>query len=628
MLHFTRRLALAVAVAAAIWATRLILFGGVDAVFFGARITSNDPLRPLLIVAAALVVFVLAGGRFTWRTVSAVARVDRAWIAGGLALLTFVIGFSYATTTAGGVDAYGYVSEAELWLRGSLKVSQPWVADAPWSMNRWAFVPLAYKPSEIASDGLFTYVPICAPGLPLLMAGAKLAAGHCAMFAVVPLLGAFGVLATFGIGRRLSSENAGLIAAWLVATSPAFLFMLVFPMTDVAATGAWTVAFYCLLGSRPSSFAAAGAWSSVAILIRPNLAWITGVMGLLFIIRAWRDRADRWSHLRHAITFAGGVVPGVFALAAINQHLYGSPLMTGYGAVSSEFGWANVLPNLRNYTTWLLETETPVALLGVAALFVPLRRLWPATRDQDRPIFVVIGLIVVGIWAQYSAYTQFDAWWYLRFLLPCWPFFAVGLGSVLAHFERRTSNSELRASANTPAPKGPTPRSAPVQAAARVALVLALGGYGLYVAADRGAFGLWKEERRYVSVAALVQSMTDATSAVITGIHTGSLLYYGGRTTVRFDYIDRDRIDRAIQWMESRGMHVFVLLEESELPEFKEHFAASRRAIDSLERPSLVYNGHATVYLYDLTQPRDPFTPPVTLRETYADRRRCVPPAK
>ena len=80
------------------------------------------------------------------------------------------------------------------------------------------------------------------------MAAAKAIAGHCAMFLVTPLSGALLVWITFAIGRRLDSDALGLAAAWLVATSPAVLAMLVSPMSDVPAAAFWAVAIYFTLG--------------------------------------------------------------------------------------------------------------------------------------------------------------------------------------------------------------------------------------------------------------------------------------------------------------------------------------------------------------------------------------------
>ena len=89
-------------------------------------------------------------------------------------------GVFFATTVAGGADAYGYVSQAELWQRGKLTVEQPWVADLPWPSRNWSASPLGYRPMDAAVTP--TLVPIYSPGLPLLMAGAKFVAGQEGLF--------------------------------------------------------------------------------------------------------------------------------------------------------------------------------------------------------------------------------------------------------------------------------------------------------------------------------------------------------------------------------------------------------------------------------------------------------------
>ncbi len=110
------------------------------------------------------------------------------------------------------------------------------------------------------------------------MAAAKTIAGHCAMFLVTPLSGALLVWITFAIGRRLVSDAVGLAAAWLVATSPAVLAMLVSPMSDVPAAAFWAAAMYFTLGSSSRSALMAGLAASAAILIRPNLAPLAAIL--------------------------------------------------------------------------------------------------------------------------------------------------------------------------------------------------------------------------------------------------------------------------------------------------------------------------------------------------------------
>ena len=114
------------------------------------------------------------------------------------------------------------------------------------------------------------------------------------MFLVTPLSGALLVWITFAIGRRLVSDAVGLAAAWLVATSPAVLAMLVSPMSDVPAAAFWAVAMYFTLGSSSRSALMAGLAASAAILIRPNLAPLAAIL-----VYGDSGRPDGWPEGQH-----------------------------------------------------------------------------------------------------------------------------------------------------------------------------------------------------------------------------------------------------------------------------------------------------------------------------------------
>src|SRR6185295_7103007 len=53
-------------------------------------------------------------------------------------------GLRWGTFAASSVDAYGYVSQAALWARGTLRVAQPFVAGIAWPDADWAFAPMGY----------------------------------------------------------------------------------------------------------------------------------------------------------------------------------------------------------------------------------------------------------------------------------------------------------------------------------------------------------------------------------------------------------------------------------------------------------------------------------------------------
>ena len=328
-----RAAALAATLAAALWAAVLIFVGGFDLQLAGLTLSSHQPMRPILWGSAALAVFVLTNG--VERTARAWTRVialfNPALVAVAIALAAFVVGTAYATTVGNASDAYGYVSQADLWLRGDLRVPQPWASEPPWPRAEWTFAPLAYRPVE--GPGPAAIVPVYSPGLPLLMAAAKRVGGHAAMFLVVPITGAILTLATYGIGRRLGSSGAGVIAAWFVLASPVFLFILALPMTDVPVAAFWTLAFYFVLVRGVGGGIGAGAAAALAILVRPNLVWLAGILG------AWlaRDLAapgdgapSKQVRVWRLLVFSIAVAAAAVAVGVIFNHLYGSPFRSGY----------------------------------------------------------------------------------------------------------------------------------------------------------------------------------------------------------------------------------------------------------------------------------------------------------
>jgi len=307
-----------------------------------------------------------------------------------LGLLVTVAGITWNTNSAAGSDAYGYVSQVELWLRGDLHIHQPFALDVPWPRGPWTFAPLGYWPSP---DGR-RLVPTYSPGLPLLMAAVKALGGHCLMFWVVPITGGILILATYGIGRRVGRPLVGLAAAWIVATSPAVLFMLMAPMSDVPASAAWAVAVACLLGDTRRGALLAGLAASMAILVRPNLVPLAALLALW---AGWRDvaigRWRMWSTSR-ALSFGAAASVGAIAVAVINVRLNGSPFLSGYGNLSHLFDMTSVQPNIRVYASWFVATQTPLALLGLLSLAVPARVVW-RTPQSRQARWVLAGCVVV-----------------------------------------------------------------------------------------------------------------------------------------------------------------------------------------------------------------------------------------
>lgn len=532
----------------------------------------------------------------TWRVVIALAtrlaafarQVTVPQAAGVITMGVFLLAVILGTRAAGAADTYGYVSEADLWLRGDLRIPQPFAAEAPWPNADRAFAPLGYQPSAVDRRMI---VPTYAPGLPMLFALAKLVGGHTAMYFVVPTFTAVLVLNTFGLGRRLGSDVAGLIGMCLVATSPVVVWHALLAMTDVPVAAAWAVAFYAALGPlRVRNAVWAGLAAGLAVLIRPNLVPLTAALGLHYVIRLWPP-AERRRALVCGLAYGVAIVPAVAIVAAINWWLYGSPLTSGYGAAGELLTGAHMGENARNYLTWMVESHSPTILVGIVALAVPARWIWP--QAPDRRVFLVIGTFVASLWAIYCAWLVFDSWLYLRFLVSAWPFIMIGVGAVAAACMAL-----------------PMRGARPAAIGAVAVLVLFQLRFG-----DRwDALNVGWDEDRNVAIAGLVRQLTPPNSVIISLHHSGTLRYYGGRMTIFYPQLDTASLDRAVDWLSERNVRTYALLEGWEISDFRARFASQLRTGMVNERPVAEYHEPGHAFLFDLTGPRSPSRAPVITR--------------
>lgn len=513
------------------------------------RVRAHEPWR--LVGAGVLLLGVsawLGGRRFTLALEQAWADRDRYAViaAAAAAVGAAAAGLVWGTRAAGGADAYGYVSQALLWLEGVPIQPQPLAAAVPWPQADWSLSPLGYRPG--LQPGVI--VPTYAPGLPLTMALAAALGGPGAVFIVVPLLGAAAVWLAYLVGRQYASGASGAAAAVLLATSPAFLYQVVQPMSDVPVTAWWLLALWGAAAHRPL---VAGTGAALAVLTRPNLAPAAAVVMLAVLVHPCSGTPGARSRARAALACAVPIVLAAAFLAWLNTRLYGSPLASGYGAASELFSSANVFSNAVRYARWLVETHTPLVWLCLAAPLagvvakpstaapVPLRHAW-------------IGLgIAAAVIACYLPYAVFEEWWYLRFLLP-----AIAVMLVLS------ASVGFRLVSFAPA-------------VARAPLVVTgvglLAAFYVSTAVGREAFDLRRFESRYLAAGAWASDRLPAGAVLLSVQQSGSLRLYGRRTTVRFDYIGPTGLDAAVRHLASIGRPPYFVLEAWEEAQFRDRFA-------------------------------------------------------
>ncbi len=565
-----RWIAIAGALALGIAAT-MSLTGGGETHILGVRLRASDPTRPLVlgVVLVGIAMWLAGPNRVAARIRQVLGWFTPVVLASILTFASVFVGVTRISRVAGGSDSYGYLSEARSWAEGRLATPISIAAEAPWPNAIATFAPIGYRPAPAGN----AIVAIYPPGFPLLIAAATAVGGVCAPFWVVPLCAGLLVVATFAIGRRLGSAWIGVLGAWLLVSSPNFICMLLNPMSDVPAAAFSAVATYGLVRRTLPWLVASGVCAGLAILARPNLVPLALVM-LVWTLRSERD--DRGRAIRAAAAFLPGLVLAGAAIAIVSAIAYGSPLASSYGDASDWFSLGNIQTNVRQWLVWTAETQTPLIFAGWAALYAGSRWLWNA--PDARRAALLLGWIAAAVVGIYISYQPFDSWWFLRFLLPAWPALMLGTGAVLWAVLARAPG---------------------ILKFAIVLGVIVLGVWTISVADDRGVFAARDSERRYPAAAALVARSTAPGDVVISGLHSGSVRYYSGRLTLRYDQLDERSLDQAIAWLRDRGAHPYVLLDEDERKGFAERFG-SASAWAKLEQPPVwTYQGNPRVHFYD-----------------------------
>lgn len=453
----------------------------------------------------------------------------------GLALALAAAGLWLGVPTAGGADSFGYVSQAYLWLDRTLVVSYPPPDLGPLSYPE-LLTPLGYVPGPRPG----TLVPAYPPGLPIAMAALLAIFGTWGPFLVVPASAALLVIATYVLGRRLEDASVGLVAAGLVAFSPAVVYQTLWPMSDVPAAAAWAWCLVAAFGTGRRTALAAGALAGAAVLIRPNLAPLA-LLCALFLRRGSRDNVRSW--LERVALYGLAFAPFGALLGWFNAHLYGSPFRSGYGSLEDLYGWDFIGANAVNYSFWFFVSQGPV-LAGLA--------LYGFARAAGRPSLRPPPIFVGAVVASYLPYLVFDAWWYLRFLLPAYPALFVISASAGVALLRPLTRGVRRA-------------------AVAAGLVLTIG-YGLWFIRDMAPLRFRDAEHRYAAIGTYVRDALPANAAFFTMQHSGALRYYSGRLTVRYDRLGRGWLAVGRAGLEQNGYIVFAAIDADEEAALRERF--------------------------------------------------------
>jgi hypothetical protein len=468
-----------------------------------------------------------------------------------LTLIFLSIGywFKYLLTTIGGADSYGYASAARMLANGRLIEPAP-IAEWLSSENRLALSsPLGWAPAA-GGGGISPTYPL---GLPALMAIFTIA-GSNALYYVSPAMSVLTLWLVFRLARNWSDERTALLATALVAWNPVFLTYAKQPMSDMAATAWLMLAFYLIRhpregGASTRRSALAGVAAGAAFLTRPALLFAVALIPLL-------ARRGPKPFQRMLLAAAGMAVAAGIRLA-VQAYMFGNPFSTGYGAPEALFSWEALPENVDIYARHSWRALGPLWLVAVGA------GAWVMRGPRAAAILAIAAAVTLP----YLFYIRFDHWETLRFLLP-------GLVPVTI----------LAAAGVTT-----IARSIRVPAVATIVVMLFAGAFALRserLMRESSVWDIQNLEARYPLVGQWFQVNTPPTSVAIAGQHSGSLRWYGGRETIRWDVLRPEELVPAVRELESHGATVYAALEGTEQQRFDEKFAKelARLSIDPVGR--------------------------------------------
>jgi hypothetical protein len=120
---------------------------------------------------------------------------------------------------------------------------------------------------------------------------------------------------------------------------------------------------------------------------------------------------------------------------------------------------------------------------------------------------------------------------------------------------------------------------APWPAVAGAALVIAVLSAQLQFIRGLGVLiHMRASEHRYIDVARYVDEVLPKNGAIIAMQHSGSLRFYAGRLTIRWDWLNKSTFPGAPRAIRRGGFHPYAVLEDWELPEVRERLGLAKDA--------------------------------------------------
>jgi hypothetical protein len=183
---------------------------------------------------------------------------------------------------------------------------------------------------------------------------------------------------------------------------------------------------------------------------------------------------------------------------------------------------------------------------------------------------------IAVVFGCYLFYIPFDDWWYLRFVIPAMPaMFVLSVDAIRQCAGRWGARVHA------------------IAASVFIALSLA---HAIVYGLEHTIFEIGEGEQKYADVGRYLARTLPPGTVVISGLHGGSIRLYANLRTLRVDLLDGAWLDRAIDYLKSEGPSPYIVLEGSEVQNFRRRFA-SQKAVALVDRPAVAVHSR-DVYVF------------------------------
>ena len=434
----------------------------------------------------------------------------------------------YGSPYAGGSDSSGYFNSARLFSQGEFfALPRMLPGHSAREFGDLSVQPLGFT---LRPDGRLA--PTYPTGYPLHLAAAALGGwAHASIVVNVVTALASGLL-LFAFCRKLDlPPGLALGGVGLMWLCPLFLFQAIQPMSDLPALCWSLTTLYCAVSARDNWKwgVLCGAAMGMAVLVR-----LTNVLLVVPLLVALGLRPRSW------LAVGLGSLPGMAFLCYYNWRVYGSPVTTGYGAVSSAFSHEFLPHNLAHFARWIPTFLSPLVVLALVSPFLP------GIRQRGYAVLTAWFATLTGFYAFYS-YSG-EAWWYLRFILPVFPALLVVTLAVLDNAWRAARRRPLTATI------------------VLGVLLLSAAAWELNQTHRLEVLLFEEDERTYPEATRWAQNNLPAGSVILCMQVGGAFFYYTDFTLYRWDQVAAGKYDALFAAAAQNGRPVYAALYPFESP--------------------------------------------------------------